>query len=537
MVRAGRNRKPQVLAAALLSLMMGLAGCSTDQSGTSGTSGSSAQQIQSGGTVTMRLGADISSWDPCVIQAATVPGTMGDVLNAVYGALVYTDEKGVVQPAMAESLTTTDGIVWTLKLRPGVKFTDGAAYDAQAVKYNFERAADPANACTNQKWIATWQSMTVVDPLTLEITLPTANANFNLQVAELAAFVGSPASLQGITDKTAIKPVGAGPFVLESWDQGVKEVLKKNTGYWDAPRPYIDEYVLLTIPESNTGQNMIVQGGLDFMMGYAYQYGRNAEMPGVTTKAVPINGYNIAYFVTNGGVTGLFNNAKARQAVALGVDRDKWVEALTQDASIKAPEAMYPSDSPYYDSSLTYPEYNPTEAQKVINEVIAGGQAFEFTILVPNSSDTTRSAQYLQQSMNAYDGVNATILTVNGSVYNQECLAKHGDVCLQPGASMWNGPEPNTFNLLSSKGSQPFAAYNSAQMDAALDSTLTAVSSEDKVKAYREVQEVFLQDLPIIQYGTQTRTMLLRSNVGGFVFAGQGQVQAQYLYKCATTCS
>ncbi|MCW5952384.1 MAG: ABC transporter substrate-binding protein, partial [Propionibacteriaceae bacterium] len=278
-------------------------------------------EIPLGGTVTMRLGADISSWDPCVIQAATVPGTMGDVLNSVYGALVYTDDQGVVQPGMAESLTTEDGVTWTFKLRPEVTFTDGTPYDAAAVKFAYDRAADPANACTSQQWIATWTSVEAVDDLTVKVTLPSANANFNLQVAELAAFVGSPASLEGVTDKTAIQPVGAGPFMLESRDQGVKTVLKKNPGYWDAPRPYIDQYVLLTIPESNTGQNMVVQGDLDFMMGYAYQYGRNASMPGVTTKVVPINGYNIAYFVTDGGPTGLFNDARARQAVAVGVDR------------------------------------------------------------------------------------------------------------------------------------------------------------------------------------------------------------------------
>jgi peptide/nickel transport system substrate-binding protein len=98
--------------------------------------------IPTGGTITMRLGADITSWDPCVIQAATVPGTMGDVLNAVYGSLVYTDVNGAVQPAMAESLTTDDAITWTFKLHDGVKFTDGSPYDAEAVKFNFDRAAD-----------------------------------------------------------------------------------------------------------------------------------------------------------------------------------------------------------------------------------------------------------------------------------------------------------------------------------------------------------------------------------------------------------
>lgn len=497
---------------------------------------SAAADHPMGGSISFRDAADLPSWDPCVNPSATVPGVFGDYLNAVYGALVYTDVHGVVQPDMAASLTTQDAITWTFKLRPNVKFTDGTPYDAAALKYNFDRAADPANACTSGKWIATWASTTVVDPLTFQVKLAQPDANFNLKIAELAAYIASPAALKAAAKPTDIKPVGAGPFMLDTWQQGVKMVLKRNPDYWDAPRPYIDQYVLMVVPESNTGQNMIVQGGLDFMTGYAYQYGSNATQPGVTTKVIPINGYNIAYFITNGGTTGLFNNPVAREAVAVGVDRNKWAQALTQDSTATAPDAMYPESSPYYDSSLVYPSYDPTKAQQLIDQVVASGTPFKFTILVPNSSDTLRSAQYLQQAMSAYKGVTVDINTVDGKVYNQECLAKHGDICIQPGASMWNGPEPNTFNLLSSVGSQPFSAYSSAQMDAALGKTLTAVSEADKVAAYQQVQKVFLQDLPFIQYGTQTRTMLLRDTVAGFVHAGQGLVLPQYLYRCPSQC-
>jgi peptide/nickel transport system substrate-binding protein len=74
-------------------------------------------------------------------------------------------------------------------------------------------------------------------------------------------------------------------------------------------------------------------------------------------------------------------------------------------------------------------------------------------------------------------------------------------------------------------------------MDAALAQTLSAVSDADKVAAYKQVQKVFLQDLPIFQYGQQTRYMLIRDNVGGFVHAGQGQLQAQYLYRCTAKCN
>ena len=110
---------PRRLFAALAASAIAVSACggSATPAPSGAPASSAASNIPMGGSISMRLGADISSWDPCVIQAATVPGTMGDVLNAVYGALVYTDVDGIVQPSMAESLTTKDAITWTFKLR------------------------------------------------------------------------------------------------------------------------------------------------------------------------------------------------------------------------------------------------------------------------------------------------------------------------------------------------------------------------------------------------------------------------------------
>ena len=160
----------------------------------------SASTPPSGGSMSWRLGADVTTWDPCQL-ASTTPGTQVDPLAAVYGLLVYTDVHGVVQPGMAQSLTTTDGMTWTLKLRPGVKFTDGAPYDAAAVKYNWDRIANPANACQSQKWVSTFTT-TVVDPQTLSIKLASVDNNFALKVAELhpAHRVSSRAQGSGDSD-------------------------------------------------------------------------------------------------------------------------------------------------------------------------------------------------------------------------------------------------------------------------------------------------------------------------------------------------
>ena len=181
----------------------------------------SSEQPVSGGEITIVNGSDIKSWDPA-ITSSTFPGGPMDMLDAVYGFIVYVDVEGKVQGGMAESLTSQDAKVWTLKLRPGIKFTDGEAYDAEAVKFNWDRAADPATLAPAQTFVASWnKGVKIVDPLTIEITLPSPDRNFGSSLAQLAPFIGSPAALKAAEKKTDIKPVGAGAFLLESWNQGV----------------------------------------------------------------------------------------------------------------------------------------------------------------------------------------------------------------------------------------------------------------------------------------------------------------------------
>src|SRR4051812_40440830 len=88
---------------------------------------------QPGGTLTAMVGFEGSGYDPARFSNASVSGDMHR-LFAVYDALVYADPTtGSVQPELATAVTTSDAIVWTIKIRTNVKFTDGTAFDAQAV--------------------------------------------------------------------------------------------------------------------------------------------------------------------------------------------------------------------------------------------------------------------------------------------------------------------------------------------------------------------------------------------------------------------
>jgi peptide/nickel transport system substrate-binding protein len=487
-----------------------------------------------GGSMTIINGGDITSWDPA-LTSGTYPGGPMDALDAVYGFLVYVDANGVVTGSMAKSLSSTDGMTWTLKLRDGVKFSDGTPFDATAVKFNWDRAADAATAAPTQKWMATWnEGMTVVDPTTLTIKLPSADANFGSEIAQLAPFIASPAALNEATSKTDIKPVGAGPFILQNWDQGVSMTLTRNPGYWDQPRPYLETLKFAIIPETNSRIATVVQGGAQMMAGYPYQFGSNASAPGVGQIEIPISGFNRAYF---NQASGIFSDLRARQAFWYGIDRTRLMQAFTQTDIYPAPTTYFPQNSPYYDPSLTFPAYDAAKAQSLIDALTADGKPFNVKIVSNNNSDVKRLDDYIQQMLSSYKGATVTVSQIDDAQIAQVCGQQHAfDICFEGGVLVSNGPQPVTSDLLSSKGATNYGQYHSPDMDAALTAAGATVDPTQAKAAYQKVQQLILQDLPIYIFGRQTRYLLVRDNTGGVVPSDGGILQKQFLYVCPQAC-
>ena len=149
---------------------------------------------------------DSFGFDPVKIVGGIADGT---VSGAVFDSLMTYDESNEIVPQLAESLETTDNQTWTLKLRPDVVFHDGTPLDAEAVKFNIERHQDISllsRAILNALNI---ESMTVVDPQTLELQLKFPWTAFPETLVGSLGVVGSPTALAD-PDSFNSNPVGAG---------------------------------------------------------------------------------------------------------------------------------------------------------------------------------------------------------------------------------------------------------------------------------------------------------------------------------------
>ncbi|MEU8138057.1 ABC transporter substrate-binding protein [Streptodolium elevatio] len=136
----------------------------------------------------------------------------------MYDLLVWSDPAtGTLRAQIADSLELGDDRrTWTLRLRPGVRFTDGTAFDAEAVRFNWERHRDPTNRSPKLAATSEITALEVLDPRTPVARPARPNANFDRIVAGQLGFIGSPTAIRADPAGIDRAPVGAGSSLSRS---------------------------------------------------------------------------------------------------------------------------------------------------------------------------------------------------------------------------------------------------------------------------------------------------------------------------------
>src|SRR5262245_61249238 len=182
-----------------------------------GTSGGQQQQTSSGpkhgDTLKVAIGIDPDTLDP----AAQTTTTAGQIVDMMAETLVTIDEKGVLKPLLATDWKQGSDGTWTFTLRQGVKFSDGTAFNAAAVKFSIDRLLSPTTFKAQPGVLGGKTGIDhvdVVDDSHVKFTLKTRLAPFASALSQTAAAILSPASVSVAPNKPEVitQPVGTGPY-------------------------------------------------------------------------------------------------------------------------------------------------------------------------------------------------------------------------------------------------------------------------------------------------------------------------------------
>ena len=483
-----------------------LAGC-TSASGSGNAAAVSGGTPKAGGTLRYISYADVPTLDPAGIT--TQNGLYGPAPDALYGSLLRRNSQtGVVMPGIATSMTANpSATVWTLKLRPNVKFSDGTPYDAAAVQFNWQREQDPANHSPNALYVAQIASMTAQDATTLIIRLKAPNSAFDTIVAQDLTFIASPKALQAEGANFSEHPVGAGPFELQSWVRNSSMTLVKNPTFYEAPRPYLDKLVITVIPDPQQGLTALETGEADIL------FTEQAQTVNAATKA----GYR-GFVATNPGAPIIafnakqapFNDPSVREAVSIGIDASQ-MQKVTGTVGVPAP-APFPSGSPY-NFALTYHGYDPGKAQSLFDAYAAEhGGTVSFTLL--SFENTRNEAEFIQAALDQYHHVQVQVSVASQDAAFTQILSGSYQ------AAEWGAPwlTPSDLALYLKTGAPlNVYGYSDSEVDQALHTALSTTDTAREDAAYKIVVEHLINDMPMFNYGTRlVGSMFQQSKVHGF---------------------
>lgn len=449
---------------------------------------------------------DPLSLDPCEIEDQQ----SAEVVTNIFDTLVqYQVGSTEIEPALATAWTTSaDGLDWTFKLRQGVKFHDGTLFNAQAVKFSFDRQlADPEKSREMPYadfTLGIIQNIKVIDNFTVTFSLKYPYAPFlrNLAMPYCAPIVSEEAVKKYGKDVSS-HPVGTGPFVFGSWEPGRKIVLKANPNYWGG-KPKLDKVIFQVVKGKNVQLNKLAQGTVDIINGLSSNSPANRFLSDTNKFSVwPSNSLNINYMGFRVDHKP-FNDQRVREAVSMAIDRDELVKRLYQGNALVAQGPLPPLVLGYTEE-LKFYSYNPEKAKQLLREAGYSHDDLSFELLTYseqrpyNDVGGDRMAEVIKEYLSKI-GIKVKIISANWQDHKNNLSSGKGDAFLYG----WLGDngDPDNFLYPLLDGSQikesgfNYANYNNPIYNALIEKAQGITESSERIRDYALAQQILVADAP-----------------------------------------
>ena len=333
-----------------------------------------AQKPILGGSITIAQGVEPPGLDPTTATSAAIPRV---VYSNVLEGLVKIDRNGKIAPALARDLRTSkDGKEYTFILKKGVKFHDGKPFDAEDVKFTFDRLMDPKTGTAHPEYYKDIDSVNVVDSHTVKIKLKNVNSMFLFNLARPDSIMVNKQAV----DKIKSAPIGTGPFKFVEWVPGDHITLTKFEDYHRKGIPYLNKVTFKFIGDPSAQIASLKAGDIDVI---AYDVSpENALLLEKDPKFKVLNGYTTTKVVlSTNNSRKPFTDVRVRRAMAHAIDRSALIKGAMSGYGVPIGSHMDPGNPYYIDLTSVYP-YDPQKAKQLLTD--AGyPNGFEAVIKLP----------------------------------------------------------------------------------------------------------------------------------------------------------
>lgn len=497
-----KKRCLSVWLTSLLAVLLVLAGCSGSTSKEPNPSKNANPKNQSlakkeGNSLTIAIKDNLVSMDP----QDTNDTLSGSIQSTMLEGLVGFDKDMKMIPVLAESYKASkDAKEITFNLRKGIKFHDGAPFNAKAVKVNIDRVANPDNKLKRYSMFELVEKTEAIDDYTFKVTLKKPFGAMLNNFAHPAARIMSPKAIKKYGKDVATHPVGTGPFKFSEWDQSDHLTVVKNPDYWQEGLPKVDDIKFKPVPENGARVAMLQTGEADFIY------------PIPTEQAAQINGKNgivvenkpsiVARYMSMNTTKKPFNDVRVRQAINYAINKEAFLKVVYRGYGSEM-DSIIPEGLQFYSKQTPYP-YDLEKAKKLLKE--AGYEnGFETKVWGANNSDAMKAMEFIQQQLSQV-GIKVNVVPMESGTLSDKIWsvqnAKDAEVELYYGGwSSSTGDADWGIRPLLAGDSAPPTSYNvsyyeNKKVDELIDAGLQTADQEKRKEAYAEMQEIIWKDAP-----------------------------------------
>jgi ABC-type transport system substrate-binding protein len=492
-----------------------------------------AQAPKQGGAAVVTFNNDLTTLDPHV----GYDWQNWSVIKSIFDGLMdYKPGTTELEPDLAESYTVSDdGLTYTFKLRPGLKFHNGRAVTSADVKYSLERAVNPATQSPGGGYFGMIKGYEDVsggkatelagiatpDDTTVVFTLTRPDATFLHLMAINFSYVVPREEVEKAGADWGKQPVGTGAFKFVEWIPGQRIALERNPDYFRQGVPYLDRLTFEFGQDPTVAVLRLKKGEVD-IVGDGIPPAQFAEV-----MADPANKDLIAAgeqlhtgYVTMNVTQPPFDNVKVRQAVNMAINKDRIVR-LINNRGVPAVQALPPAMPAYNPDNKGY-AYDPEGAKKLLAEAGAGDIATELYAM--NVDPNPRIAQAIQQDLAAV-GIKAEIR----SLAQAEVIAAGGSgkaPMIWSGGMAWIADFPDPANFYygilgcagAVEGGWNWSKYCNKELDARAekaDAMVKADQASARIEEWKKIFDDVLKDAPWAPVFNEKRFTYHSARLGG----------------------
>ena len=313
------------------------------------------------GSITIALGGEPTTLDPLLQEDGNERWVTDSIYDTLMGRSI--DGKTLYPKLAAAQPKLINPTTWQFKLRPGIKFSDGEPFNADAVVATIEKIIDPKYNSAQIEFVSTVKGAVKVDDLTVNILTNGPDPILPSRMYWVRIIPPHPSV------DLASHPIGTGPYLFKEWDRGNKIVLTANPDYWGTPKPSIQTITYNFVPDQGAQLAGLISGQYDLITQLLPDELNRAPKP-IVTKG---NEHPMLILNAKPGKQ-LTADVRVRQALNYAIDKNTIAKKLFDGLAVPDQgQTLSPSWFGYNPAVHAYP-YDPAKAKSLLQAAHAIGK-------------------------------------------------------------------------------------------------------------------------------------------------------------------